>query len=99
MTGSMDRLIAWYSSQCNGDWEHQHGFKITTCDNPAIGLKIDLNQTPLEGRDFACVKYNYDSDSDWLICEKTEDNFFSGVCSPHLFGKVLTIFLDWADEV
>ncbi len=23
----LDWLMVWYSSQCNGDWEHQNGIK------------------------------------------------------------------------
>jgi hypothetical protein len=42
-------LQVWYKSQCNGDWEHQHGIKINTLDNPRWDLKIDIYNTDLEG--------------------------------------------------
>jgi hypothetical protein len=94
----MDRLIAWYSSQCNGLWKHEHGgFKISTLDNPAIRLTIDLNQTSLQDIEFVSVQLNYDSDVGWLTSRKTEDNFFDGCCSPEMFGKLLDIFVDWVD--
>lgn len=94
----MSRLIAWYSSQCSGIWEHEHfGFKIETLDNPAVRLTIDLNQTSLQEIEFVGVQINYDSDKDWLTCHKTEGNFFTGCCSPQMFGKLLEIFVNWAD--
>jgi hypothetical protein len=30
----------WYVSQCDGDWEHECGIKITTLDNPGWDIKI-----------------------------------------------------------
>jgi Immunity protein 53 len=38
-------LEDWYETQCDGDWEHQHGLKIDTLDNPGWQVQIDLDGT------------------------------------------------------
>jgi Immunity protein 53 len=42
-------LQAWYSDQCDGDWEHELGVEIGTIDNPGWRLAIDLTGTPVAG--------------------------------------------------
>ncbi len=42
-------LQEWYQSQCDGDWEHTFGIKITTIDNPGWVIKINISGTDLEG--------------------------------------------------
>lgn len=32
---ALTRLQRWYSSVCDGDWEHQFGVNVSTLDNPA----------------------------------------------------------------
>lgn len=39
------RLAAWFAKQCNGDWEHSHGIKISTTDNPGWMVEISLTGT------------------------------------------------------
>lgn len=41
------RLQEWYFSQCDADWEHSHGLKIDTLDNPGWTLTVDLVDTDL----------------------------------------------------
>lgn len=96
MRVALEKLIEWYTAQCDGDWEHQFGFRIETLDNPGISLRIDLARTPLENVPLETVKHNFYSDDDWLICEKTSDNTFQAACAPDLFGRVIEIFVDWA---
>jgi hypothetical protein len=43
-------LQAWYSSQCNGDWEHGNGIRIASIDNPGWHVAINLNETELESK-------------------------------------------------
>lgn len=38
----IEKLIAWYADNCDGDWEHQNGFIIRTLDNPGLSIVIDL---------------------------------------------------------
>ncbi|WP_203237204.1 Imm53 family immunity protein [Streptomyces gilvosporeus] len=30
----LSSLTAWYTSQCDGGWEHEYGIRIETLDNP-----------------------------------------------------------------
>lgn len=99
MKSQFERLVDWYCSQCNGLWEHQHhGFTISTLDNPALRLRVDVNETRLQDASFDKVEHNFSSDDEWLACEKTSDNFFDGCAPPHLFGQVIEIFLDWSRQ-
>jgi hypothetical protein len=43
-------LEQWYEAQCNGEWEHQHGVKIDSLDNPGWWVRISLAGTDLEHR-------------------------------------------------
>lgn len=45
-------LQAWYATQCDGEWEHEHGVSIETLDNPGWFLKLDLRETSLDGLTF-----------------------------------------------
>ncbi len=40
-TSSIDILDDFYRRHCNGDWEHDYGVKIETCDNPGWLLTSD----------------------------------------------------------
>jgi hypothetical protein len=31
---ALDFLHRWYAAQCDGDWEHEFGIRLTTPDNP-----------------------------------------------------------------
>ena len=97
MSKSFAQLIDWYSRQCNGDWEHQHGFEISTVDNPGVRLRVDLNGTYLEKSEFSRIEYKYDSDTEWIACEKTADNFFDGCCATGMSEQMIGIFVNWAE--
>ncbi len=98
MQNNISGLIDWYLSQCDGDWEHQHGFKLTTLDNPGLWLSIDLNGTNLKGVDFQAIVCDIDSEDRWCCCKKTEKNFFEGCCHPSMFAKVIEVFEGWVRE-
>jgi len=57
-------LQKWYQSQCDGDWEHQYGIKISTLDNPGWDLKIDICGTDLEGLEIGFQNIEK-SESNW----------------------------------
>ncbi|BFV59917.1 hypothetical protein KCMC57_up50210 [Kitasatospora sp. CMC57] len=42
-------LTAWYTAQCDGDWEHEYGIRIETLDNPGWSVEVDLEGTGLDG--------------------------------------------------
>ena len=60
----LEWLEDWYASHCNGDWEHQFGVQIETFDNPAWGLRLELEGTSHEGISRA-----------WEQLERTEDDW------------------------
>ena len=38
-------LQDFYTSLCNGDWEHSYGFKLDTMDNPGWHWEFNLRDT------------------------------------------------------
>ena len=93
---ALQRLQEWYSSQCNGDWEHSYGVSLTTLDNPGWRLKLDLSGTPLAGQPFTEIKRDYEHPTDWLTCF-VRDGQFQGACGPHRLEEMLGIFFTWSD--
>lgn len=59
-------IEGWYAANCDGEWEHHEGISIRTIDNPGWRISINLDGTPMEGRDFS-MKIER-SDQDWLVC-------------------------------
>ncbi len=90
-------LQGWYASQCDGDWEHQHGVQLETLDNPGWRLTVDLEGTPLEGEPFQAVR-DERTERDWVRCE-VKNGRFEARCGPTNLEEVLTTFLDWAARV
>ncbi len=88
-------LQKWYSRQCNGDWEHQHGIKIDTLDNPGWQLSVDLEETSLEHCTF--TRFVQDrTEADWIVSYVAE-NRFEARGGPHNLTEMIAIFLDWAE--
>ena len=91
----MDKLLwlqDWYSSRCNGDWEHQQGISIQTLDNPGWDVKIALIGT--EQEDIPFQAFERDGDEDWVIC-KVKDNQFVGIGGKKNLDEILQIFRAW----
>lgn len=70
----LEWLMSWYQSRCDGDWEHQHGVRIGTLDNPGWTLDVDLAETPYAGRSLP-RKMIERSEDDWVSVEVTGDCF------------------------
>ena len=94
---SLQRLTAWYSKQCNGDWEHSYGFEIGTLDNPGVSLRIDLRDTDLESVPFEEKKDRYESSDEWMICSRTTDQF-EGRGAPSRLEDIIEEFLSWSSR-
>ncbi len=90
----LDRLQRWFRSSCNGDWEHGNGVRITTIDNPGWRVRIDLEDTPLQGQSFARVEVERDPD-DWFHCWVKGD-VFNGAGGAINLKDILATFLTWA---
>ncbi|HEX4963500.1 MAG TPA: immunity 53 family protein [Thermoanaerobaculia bacterium] len=96
----IQRLQAWFQAQCDGEWEHQKGVSIRSCDNPGWWVKIDISGTRLEGKYFAVIRQGDLSTSDpqppCLHCY-VEENVFNGVGDATMLEKALETFLAWAE--
>lgn len=89
-------LIEWYSSQCDGDWEHCYGVKIYTADNPGWCVDIDILGTSVEGKEFSLFQYD-NGDADWIIC-KVKDGRFIGAGDSSKLEEIIQIFKEWVEQ-
>lgn len=99
---TLARLQAWYSQQCNGEWEHSSGISIQSCDNPGWWVKINLVDTPLQTSVFNEIAQGVDArrfslGSSWLSCH-TENGIWHGAGDATRLEQILEIFLAWAEE-
>ena len=97
-------LMAWYLRQCDNDWEHSYGVEIGTLDNPGWSLKVELTDTPLNGRKFARVAHGEPADDldewrrvgSWWVAE-VKDGAFQAACGPLDLSAVISVFREWAE--
>jgi hypothetical protein len=99
---AVSRLQAWFSAQCNGEWEHDHGVSIESCDNPGWWVKISLIGTPLQDVAFTEVSENVDVarcavGPSWLSC-RVEANVWHGAGDSAKLEVILDAFLAWAES-
>ncbi len=90
----LNSIEEWFRSQCNGDWEHGEGIKISTLDNPGWAVDIDLTGTVLENKPYEAIRIERDG-NDWLWCF-TKYNKFIIRCGPKNLEQGLKTFLQWA---
>jgi len=90
------KLSIWYANNCDEEWEHLYGITIGTVDNPGWSLKIDLEETTLDGVSFASVKQDR-TPTDWIICHVKEHSFY-GYGGPGNLDELILIFLEWASK-
>jgi hypothetical protein len=100
MNNLIEALQDWFARHCDGEWEHHHGVKIETCDNPGWWVKIDLVGTALLDRPFPPVAEGVDQggfpESDrWLHCY-VEEGVWHGAGDQTKLPYILRTFLDWA---
>jgi len=89
---ALSQLQHWYSSQCDGDWEHQLGIKIETLDNPGWSVTIDVGDTPMQSNVFAPVERK--DEREWISC-RVENDQFRGAGGPHMLGAIIEEFMRW----
>ena len=84
-------LESYYSSNCDGNWEHSDGITIYTIDNPGWSIKDNLKETPLENkRPFE----NYvveRTENDWVHC-RLKDGCFEAFGGPKNLNEILAFF-------
>jgi Immunity protein 53 len=90
----IEQLERWYAAHCNGEWEHQHGVRIDTLDNPGWSVTIDLAGTSLAEVPFPEIK-ELASETHWLRCAVREQRF-EGHGGPAMLRRILGIFLQWS---
>lgn len=100
MKNNFDLLLEWYQGNCDGEWEHQFGFKIETLDNPGVAIHINVSGTKKEGHLFDTIECeNPDNpDLDWYCCKLTDESVWLGACSINNVNNVLEIFLKWCED-
>jgi hypothetical protein len=96
---SLRELQDWYRSQCNDNWEHSHGVKIETLDNPGWTVTVDLRETVLQSKTFqglskGVIADNLTESEDWIVC-KVEEQKFKGAGGPGKLEEIIATFLDW----
>ena len=99
----MDLLYAlqeWYAAQCDGEWEHQRGIKIESCNNPGWSVNIDLFGTNLTSRKFRPIAENVDTNccqqgDRWLCC-RVDDGVWHGAGDETKLPVIIQTFLTWA---
>ncbi|MBF9255670.1 immunity 53 family protein [Pontibacter sp. 172403-2] len=87
----LERIQDWYRNNCDGDWEHGFGIKITTVDNPGWSVEIELQDTALEKAEYS--KQYDNGDDDWLFIGIKEGKF-TGAGDPDKLNEILRIFLE-----
>jgi len=100
---TLQRLQAWYVDQCNGDWEHQHGVRIESLDNPGWWVKIDLQGTALSGKTFTPLCRGISEDkmqhsAVWYCCEVQDGRWFDAAGDPSQLEFLLETFLAFAER-
>ncbi|HXZ26719.1 MAG TPA: immunity 53 family protein [Terriglobales bacterium] len=90
---SLSALERWYTSQCNGEWEHSYGVKLNTLDNPGWRVEIDLRDTKKEGVSLQTVKIER-TDDDW-IHYWIEKRRFQIACGPGNLSEAIELFVGW----
>ncbi|MDF2927178.1 MAG: hypothetical protein K0R57_6092 [Paenibacillaceae bacterium] len=83
-------LQQWYQRQCDGEWEHLYGIKISTLDNPGWYVEINLEETSLSKTRMEYLRTER-SEMDWCHY-KIEKNIFIGAGGPNNLCEILTYF-------
>jgi hypothetical protein len=91
--GSLSELQQWYTSNCDGDWEHQYGIEIGTLDNPGWRLEVDLTETVLATCSFPGVEVT-NNPTDWYRCG-VESRVFKGLGGPENLPDMIRVFVEW----
>lgn len=89
-------LQAWYTFQCDGAWEDEHGLKLETVDNPGWLLTVDLEETPLEGATLNEHRVERNND-DWLFL-RADGRTFTGAGGARNLLEVIESFRRFAES-
>ena len=85
----------WYQQHCDGVWEHAHGIKIETLDNPGWEVEIEVRDTPYQKCAMDEMRIDA-SDTDWIHCQ-VSDGCFRGFGDPSKLEIILRQFRHWIE--
>jgi hypothetical protein len=91
----LERLMGWFRSNCDGDWEHQHGIQIGTLDNPGWYLDVSIEDTPQAGSTIP-RKLVERTATDWVAVE-VKDNMFRGHGGPDNLSELIDLFVAFVE--
>lgn len=77
MNNILKWLEEWYASQCDGEWEHENGLKISTVDNPGWFIEIDLTLTEIESLEILNDTIE-NGENDWYFYNVKDKKFMAG---------------------
>lgn len=89
-------LINWFECQCDGKWEQSHRISIGTLDNPGWSIKISIDKTVLENKQFKVIDVER-SEEDWLYASIRDERFYIA-CGVNNLPEALHIFREWASN-
>ena len=93
----IDSLQSWFTSVCDGEWEHQYGIKIESVDNPGWCVEIDLSGTSLDGHAYESRKVERGG-NDWFMARVEDSKFIAG-CGPSNLSEAIAEFKLWANGI
>jgi immunity protein 53 of polymorphic toxin system len=80
----LEWLQRWYESRCDGEWEHERGVAIESCDNPGWWVRIDIDKEPARPGGDVVLETLGDPPSEkngnvgskrWMLCQVRGDKF------------------------
>ena len=86
---NIEWLSEWFSSNCDGDWEHSNNITIKTIDNPGWMVRIDISETSYQGKQIS--KDIENNEADWFVI-KCDGNVFEGFGDPTKLGLLIDYF-------
>lgn len=89
---ALARLQEWFRSECDGDWEHDCGFRLEPLDNPGWHLMLRVSGTKLEGLKVDPVARDRGQD-DWIYLSE-QDGHLKIACGPGQLVEAVELFLD-----
>jgi hypothetical protein len=87
-------IQAWYTTHCDGDWEHDERIMIGTIDNPGWSVRVNFESTPIEGRPFE-RREDHRTETDWVVAW-VEGTTFHVACGPLNLSEALETFRGFA---
>jgi len=104
---AVTRLMRWYASQCDGEWEREFGLRIDTMDNPGWSVRIDLAYTGVDPASIA-EQVEHRDKNNWIECKSepgcvwTSDSqdfyYFIGYGGLHNLAEIIEYFLSHANR-